>query len=575
MSLSISEFIESSITGSLETNVLTKLVETGYIEQEQIELIKSSANELFLSEIATISRIGLLGDDTLYEIISETVGWPLVDKVSLCPSANEVIKSLDGLNLNADWCVEHHIFPMIVEDNKLELFVAYLKNANDLNVIMRSASEHNIEIKLLTPAMAVTVEDDISRERAVSELFGTHSTDFAALAEEAPVINLVNSILERAIFAEASDIHIEVGDKNMVVRFRIDGKLVEFMQQPSSRFPAIASRIKLLSQLDIAERRLPQDGRFSTRAGKKEFDIRVSTAPDVRGESIVMRLLPKQRDELKLSSLGFEEDHLALIKEWGALTNGIVLVTGPTGSGKSTTLYGLLSEIKTGEEKILTVEDPVEYQLDGIIQVQARTDIGYTFAKALRTFLRQDPDIIMVGEIRDKETADIAIQSSLTGHLVLSTLHTNDACSVFPRLADIGVEPYLTAATVQGVQAQRLVRKLCSVCAIDTSEPSFIEISKRSTAQLKEGKPKWKKAVGCKACHGKGYRGRVGIYELIPITNEIRQAVADNVEVAKIKKLARDSGYRSLLEDGILKAAKGMTTVEEVLRVCSLDEDES
>lgn len=573
MSLTISEFIESSLKGSTEAHVISELVKLGHLDESQVAFASKSANDLSLSKVAAISRMGLIGDDTLYEVIAEALGWSLVDKVNLCPGAAEVIKTFSTLELNADWCVKNHIFPVLIDETVLVVYVGYLKNPSDLSVILVAAEDITIELKLLTPAMAVTVEDDISRERAVSELFGTHTSDIAALAEEAPVINLVNSIVERAIFADASDIHIEAGEKNMVVRFRVDGKLIEFMQQPSSRFPAIASRIKLLSQLDIAERRLPQDGRFTTRAGKREYDVRVSTAPDVRGESIVMRLLPKQRDELKLASLGFEVDHLSLIKEWGKLSNGIILVTGPTGSGKSTTLYGLLADIKTGEEKILTVEDPVEYQLDGIIQVQARADIGYTFAKALRTFLRQDPDIIMVGEIRDKETADIAIQSSLTGHLVLSTLHTNDACSVFPRLADIGVEPYLTAASIQGVQAQRLVRKLCPDCAQDAPEPSYISIDDKTFNLLGDKKPLWKKAVGCKSCHGKGYRGRIGIYELVPVTNSIRQAVADNADVNKIRKLARSAGYRSLLEDGLLKAAKGITTVEEVLRVCSLDED--
>lgn len=286
-----------------------------------------------------------------------------------------------------------------------------------------------------------------------------------------------------------------------------------------------------------------------------------------------MRLLPKQRDELSLDSLGFEKDHLSLIREWGALSNGIVLVTGPTGSGKSTTLYGLLSDIKTGEEKIVTVEDPVEYQLDGITQVQARADIGYTFAKALRTFLRQDPDVIMVGEIRDKETADIAVQSSLTGHLVLSTLHTNDALSVFPRLADIGVEPYLTAATIQGVQAQRLVRRICTHCAVDAEPPQFI-LKSDEFALIKDkiSEPLWKTAVGCPKCHGRGFKGRVGIYELVPVTSEIRSLVAEKADIAELRVEARKQGFRSLLQDGLLKAAKGLTTVDEVLRVCSVED---
>jgi general secretion pathway protein E len=280
-----------------------------------------------------------------------------------------------------------------------------------------------------------------------------------------------------------------------------------------------------------------------------------------------MRLLPKKRDELSIDGLGFEADHLTLIRKWGKLSNGIVLVTGPTGSGKSTTLYGLLADIKTGTEKIVTVEDPDEFQLDGITQVQARPDIGYTFARALRTFLRQDPDVIMVGEIRDKETADIAVQSSLTGHLVLSTLHTNDACSVFPRLSDIGVEPYLVAATIQGVQAQRLIRKLCSHCSEPTEAPVFIKTT------IKNGD--WRKPNGCPQCHGRGFRGRVGVYELIEINAEMRDLITQKSPVADIRDLARKAGSRSLLEDGLLKAAKGITSVEEVLRVCSIEESDS
>jgi general secretion pathway protein E len=554
-----------------DKKVLGALISTHQLEEAQLEFVQNMTSELDIDAITALVRLGLVGDDTLYECFSNLLHWPLIDKVSLCPKATAIISSCDTLKLSIDWCLANHVFP-IFNDDTLKIYTDAPKAKDNWQAVILASHNAKVDAFLLTPAMASSIEDEISRERAVASLFGEHTTDVAALAEEAPIINLVNSIVERAVQAEASDIHVETNSRNMVIRFRVDGKLTEFMQQPTSRFAAIASRIKLLSNLDIAERRLPQDGRFTARAGKKQYDVRVSTAPDVHGESIVMRLLPKNRDSLGLDALGFLDDHLQLIKEWSKLNNGIILVTGPTGSGKSTTLYGLLSDMKTGEEKILTVEDPVEYQLDGITQVQARSDIGYTFAKALRTFLRQDPDIIMVGEIRDKETADIAIQSSLTGHLVLSTLHTNDASSVFTRLADIGVEPYLTAATIQGVQAQRLVRKLCVECSEPIEQPAFIADLMQSCEQTVS--TNWRRPVGCKACQGRGYRGRIGIYELVPVTSELRALVAANASVSKLRDVARSAGFRSLLQDGLLKASQGISSAEEVLRVCANNEGE-
>jgi general secretion pathway protein E len=533
-----------------------------------------TAKELNCSFGDAVSRLGLCGEESVFTAISQIIGWALVDRVADCPAAHQILAASLELGLNIDWCLDHNLFPVILENEDksqstenpkkhIKIFTDEPQAHFPLDVMGALVADRKVSCYLLTPAMAASITDELSRERAVSELFGKANTDIAALAEEAPVINLVNSIVERAVQADSSDIHIEAGSNNMLVRFRVDGQMSEFMQQPMTRFPAIASRIKLMAQLDIAERRLPQDGRFTIRANNKEFDVRVSTAPDVHGESIVMRLLPKKRDELSLETLGFEPDHLKLIREWGALNNGIVLVTGPTGSGKSTTLYGLLSDIKTGKEKIVTVEDPVEYQLDGITQVQARPDIGYTFARALRTFLRQDPDVIMVGEIRDKETADIAVQSSLTGHLVLSTLHTNDACSVFPRLTDIGVEPFMVAATIQGVQAQRLVRKLCQSCSEPAEAPTFID-------DLPDGN--WRKPVGCHSCQGRGYRGRVGVYELVPVSSEMRNLITHRAPLSDIRDLARASGSRSLLEDGLLKASRGITSIEEVLRVCTIED---
>lgn len=557
----------------IQDKLLQKLVNEDVLSLEQRELILDTAQQLNIDVLRALSRSGLIGDDRLYRYAADTFGMRLITKINQCPNTLLVIDSCDKLRISVDWCVNNRVFP-VIQNDKLSLFIGNPFSQGLTSPISQLTKSLEKETVLVTPAMSVAIADDIASERAVSELFGNTNTDIASLAEETPVINLVNSVIERAVYAEASDIHIEPGAKNLVVRLRIDGKLNEFMQQPASRFQAIASRIKLLAGMDIAERRLPQDGRFTSRAGNKEFDIRVSSAPDVNGESIVMRLLPKQRDELSIEGLGFASDHLNMIREWSKLSNGIVLVTGPTGSGKSTTLYALLADVKTGDEKIVTVEDPVEYQLPGITQVQAKPEIGYTFARALRTFLRQDPDIIMVGEIRDKETADIAIQSSLTGHLVLSTLHTNDACSVFPRLSDIGVESYLTAATVQGVQAQRLVRKLCTHCAIPSDPPQFL-VQNPELHQVLESisTPLWKQPVGCEHCQGRGYRGRIGIYELISVTPELRELIAEKASLKAIRASARAMGFRTLLEDGMLKAAEGLTSVDEVLRVCSSHED--
>ncbi|MFC3121948.1 GspE/PulE family protein [Agaribacter flavus] len=547
-----------------ESALISELREELALSDKQLMLIDNTAEDLACSKLTALNRLALASEETIASRIAEYLDWDYVNKIVDCPSVVEILEQIEKTGLSIDWCVEQSIF-VTKTDSAYCIFIHDPFNLFALSVVIAELQPKiEKQFLVLSSAMLANVVEDLSRERAVSELFGATSSNVAALAEEAPVINLVNSFLEKAIQAEASDIHIEAGSSNMVVRFRVDGTLIEYMQQPISRFPAIASRIKLISDLDIAERRLPQDGRFSARSAGLEFDVRVSTAPDVHGESIVMRLLPKKREELSLAKLGFESDHLAQIKKWGTLSNGIVLVTGPTGSGKSTTLYGLLKDIKTGNEKIVTVEDPVEFQLDGITQVQAKPEIGYTFAKALRTFLRQDPDVIMVGEIRDRETAEIAIQSSLTGHLVLSTLHTNDACSVFPRLSDMGVEPFLIAATIQGVQAQRLVRKLCNACAIKTSPPPFVDSAEYSN--------NWKKAVGCPKCQGRGYKGRVGIYELVAVTQELRTLITNSAPVADIRKQAKLDGSRNLFADGLLKASMGITSVEEVLRVCNSEE---
>jgi general secretion pathway protein E len=391
------------------------------------------------------------------------------------------------------------------------------------------------------------------------------------MAEEAPVIELVNNIISQAMEERASDIHIEPEADTFDVRYRIDGVMFTQRTLPKQRYYAVASRLKLVSGIDIAERRLPQDGRIGMRINGQELDIRVSSLPGVNGESIVMRLLPKERQDMMLEKLGFLPDHLLLLRDWVQQPHGILLVTGPTGSGKSTTLYSALDESNDGVRKIITVEDPVEFRLPHITQVQVHSDIGLTFAAALRSILRQDPDVIMIGEIRDLETAEIAVQAALTGHLVLSTLHTNDAMSAFTRLIDMGVEPFLAATPVIAVQAQRLVRRLCHCSEpVVVSESVELRVSPFVNKLFAGQQPNWRKAVGCAQCQHTGYRGRLGIYELVGVGEGIRDLVLAKASLSDLQKKAREEGFRDLATDGLIKAWQGLTSVEEVHRVTSM-----
>ena len=410
---------------------------------------------------------------------------------------------------------------------------------------------------------------DISFTAEAEEIAEKEKVDLAQLkvqVKDPPVVRYVNSILFRAIEERASDIHLEPAENEVFVRTRVDGILRQLPPPPKKTYPAIVSRIKIISNLDIAERRLPQDGRSKARIGPKEVDIRVSIIPTIYGEKVVMRLLDKSTMLMGLEELGFEKDELEKFKEAVSAPFGMILLTGPTGSGKSTTLYGALNFINSPEKNILTVEDPVEYELKGINQVQVKPRIGLTFANCLRTFLRQDPDIIMVGEIRDKETAEIAIQSALTGHLVFSTLHTNDAVSVITRLVYMGVEPFLISAALRLSVAQRLVRKTCQKC----KKPYTVseEVLKRVGADtgVKDREVTLYKGEGCSDCNNKGYRGRVAIYELFQITPEVRKAINEGKREEEIKNIAKEQQKMvNLREAGTRKALAGITSLEEVL----------
>ncbi len=387
------------------------------------------------------------------------------------------------------------------------------------------------------------------------------------ISEEAPIIRIAHAIMMQAIREKASDIHIEPGIKGVRIRYRIDGVLNETMTVPKHIQAALISRFKIMAELNIAERRVPQDGRIPVRHEGKDYDMRVSCLPTMFGEKIVMRILDKTSVLLGLNKLGFTPEVQAKLEEIVAQPNGMFLTTGPTGSGKTTTLYSVLHKINSVEKNIITVEDPVEYQLSGVSQVQINKKAGLTFSTALRSFLRQDPDIIMVGEMRDLETAQIAVEASLTGHLVLSTLHTNDAPSAVMRLADMGIETYLIAATVQGIMAQRLCRKVCSNC----KEPYRVPANFLSKFGYKTEDPNAQVTLyegkGCEECRYKGYKGRVGLYELMTMNEEIAELVVRRAPVADIRDAAKANGMRELREDGLLKILEGMTTPDEVMRV--------
>ncbi len=384
------------------------------------------------------------------------------------------------------------------------------------------------------------------------------------LASEAPIIKLVNLLITRAVESRASDIHIEPFEDELKVRYRIDGVLHDIESIPKKLQAAIVSRIKIIAKLNIAERRLPQDGRIRIKIGEKEIDIRVSTIPVLYGESVVMRLLDKESIVIDLDILGFSPQTLSAFEQLIKKPNGIILVTGPTGSGKTTTLYGALDKINSPDRKIITVEDPVEYQLKGVNQVQVKPQIGLNFANTLRHIVRQDPDIIMIGEVRDLETAEIAIQSALTGHLVFSTLHTNDAPSAVTRLLDMGVENFLLSSTIRGILAQRLVRVICPDCK--EADPSTVDkeqltmLGIRSDTTLYRGKR-------CEKCSYTGYHGRLGIFELLLVDDDIRTLILRSSDSNQIREAARMHGMKTLFEDGAEKVKAGLTTLSEVLRV--------
>ncbi|MGH7788541.1 MAG: type II secretion system ATPase GspE [Candidatus Binatia bacterium] len=389
--------------------------------------------------------------------------------------------------------------------------------------------------------------------------------------EEAPIIKLINSLLFQAVKDRASDIHVEPFERDLAVRFRIDGILYDIISPPKRFQPVIISRVKIMAGLNIAEKRLPQDGRIRIKLAGKDVDIRVSTVPTAYGERVVMRLLDRSATILQLNELGLNGHKMELVDTLIHQSHGIVLVTGPTGSGKTTTLYAGLTRINTTDKNIITIEDPIEYQLHGVGQIQVNPKIELTFASGLRSIVRQDPDVIMVGEIRDSETAKIAIQAALTGHLVFSTLHTNDSCGAITRLIDMGIEPFLVASSVIAIMAQRLIRRVCPSCR-EPYRPSVEELRQLGiTADALEGHTVYRPGPGCPDCKQTGYRGRLGIHELLVVDDEVRNLTMKSADSSSIRRVAAAKGMTSLREDGADKVLQGQTTVEEVLRVTQED----
>jgi general secretion pathway protein E len=554
------------------------LLSAGLISREDLE--KALAfQESYGGRLGSILvRMGAVGEDPLLQLLSRQLELPVLEPEEIPTDLRTYLAAIEASGLSSDWWLDQETLPWETGDGRLHLMARDPLKPSLQEVVDRAFAGRSFTWWLArTQDLDRTLDQVRRRISQDSSRPGDDIQHLKELAEEAPVIELVSNTLAQAFNEGASDIHIEPSERSFAVRVRLDGVLQNRLTLPRERFDAVASRIKLISGLDIAERRLPQDGRISVRLSGQEIDVRVSAVPGVWGESIVLRLLPKERQAYRLDNLGMEKDYLERYRNWIAEPHGVILVTGPTGSGKSTTLYATLEAINDGKEKILTVEDPVEYNIPGVSQVQVLADIGYTFARALRAFLRQDPDIIMIGEIRDGETAQIAVQASLTGHMVYSTLHTNDALGAFTRLIDMGVEPFLVVSTVRAVMAQRLVRLICPHCA-EPQPPSaeaeriIADLRQRFPSVFEGGRANWRHGRGCKQCQSTGYKGRMAIYEMAGVTPDLHDAILAHAQTPELQRIASKHGYRTLREDGMIKAWRGDTSLEEVLRITGLGE---
>ncbi|MFH1728401.1 MAG: type II secretion system ATPase GspE [Pseudomonadota bacterium] len=515
-------------------------------------------------------------EDDLYKALSYQLNIPFLKNIDVSEIDIELIKKVP-----ISFAKKFKLLPIEKKDNAILVAISDPSDFSALDDI-RILLESNIKpvISKYTSILdainksydkATTTDgvmDDL--DDGLGNINLDEPEDLLDANDEAPIIRLVNSLLYRAAKEGASDVHVEPFEKDVAVRFRVDGALHDIMRPPKRLQSSITSRLKIMANLNIAEKRLPQDGRIKLKIAGKDIDIRMNTLPTAYGERVVMRLLDKSNVLIDLKDLGFMEKMYNKILEIIYKPHGIFLVTGPTGSGKTTTLYACLNKIYSVEKNIITVEDPIEYQLQGIGQLQVNSKIDMTFANGLRAILRQDPDVIMIGEIRDTETAKIAVQASLTGHFVFSTLHTNDSFSAVTRLSDMDIEPFLVSSSLVGVLAQRLVRKVCPACALKYN-PTDKELAVLGLKQENMKKGYAYKAVGCKECGGTGYKGRMGIYELLPIDDELRSHILGGTDTIKLKRSALDRGMYTLREDGADKVANAFTTIEEVLKVTQVD----
>lgn len=572
------------------------LLEKGAVTERDVANAAAMQREVGGLFGQALLRLGAVTEETLLEVLSEQLSLQIVDEVALPLEQIATFDTAAELGLPSSWLHDHRAAvwaeygPGAENGRKLIVVAAHpldtaLREAIDSACFARENDPElrfqSVEYRLAsnqTVEIAMARQQRLAAETSDDEDFAD-ATRLREMAEEAPVIDFVNNVFALALKENASDIHLEAFEHSFRVRYRVDGVLVTRQSQSRSRFDAVSSRIKLLAGMDIAERRLPQDGRHTIRFAGNEIDLRVSSVPSSWGESLVIRLLRKKSELPDMEGLGLSGATRDALEDLLKNPNGIILVTGPTGSGKSTTLYRSLERLNDGVRKIITIEDPVEYDVAGVTQIQVKPDIGYNFASGLRAILRQDPDIIMVGEIRDGETAKIAAQAALTGHLVLSTLHTNSSLAAVTRLTDIGLEPFLIGDSVRGLIAQRLVRRLCAKCArreLNDDGEALLRQRFESGARIGpalQQAPAWRRAIGCDACDGTGYDGRVAIFEIVKVNDPMREAIIRRAPLSELFAIAREQGFTTLFEDALIKARSGITSYVEAVRVCGGDID--
>jgi type IV pilus assembly protein PilB len=560
-------------------NIGLKLLEAKVIPPDALQRAQLQVKTAGGTLTAALIKLGVISEEDLTKFLGDLYNVPAVDLANFVP--DPAVTKL----IPSDVANKFQVVPVSRSGRRLTVVMANPSNIfaiDDIKFITgyevqpavatEAAIKKAIDKAYDSAASFETVMRGMEDEIEVIEDQEDETPDVTLLgeAEQAPVVKLVNSLITDAVRKGASDIHIEPYEKTLRVRFRIDGTLYEMMSPPFRMKAAIISRLKIMAELDIAERRVPQDGRIKLRLLGRTIDLRVSSLPTIFGEKVVMRILDKGNLNVDLNKLGFHESALSDFVRAISQPYGMVLVTGPTGSGKTTTLYSALSKINVPETNIMTAEDPVEYNLEGINQVLVNEDVGLTFAAALKAFLRQDPNIIMVGEIRDLETGSIATKAALTGHLVLSTLHTNDAPSTVNRMVDMGIEPFLVASSTNLIMAQRLVRKVCASCKGEVKlHPEVLRELGLSDEEAR--KETFQEGKGCVDCNNTGYRGRLGVYEVMPVTAGIRDLILDRASTAAIKKQAVENGMLTLRRDALLKLKKGITTAEEVLKETAAD----